>query len=338
MKSSMIPLQSAFIPVFSPLQSLTSAVKTSSPSTHSSFLSNTSRKSTLFCKSTLSNKHSITCAVLLDDEDEYQTRNRVVNVLGNDIIYDHFPARPDIPAVVYLPGFFYARSKTAKINALQMQCRRKNQTFLVADYSGTGRSKGDFAEGTVSRWLSEIEAVLDEVLDRSRNKVVLVGSGIGGWIMVHLAMRRPDQVVGLVGLSADPDFTEELLLPALTDEQRQTLEKDGMIDLTWGYRNYPIHKALIEDGKKMVVLNGGSNSIAVKCPVRLIQGMADEEIPTRFAFDLVDKLQSKDVNVTFVKNGDHALELDDDFARMWYAVCDVSDRYFEFDLGSPASG
>jgi len=271
-----------------------------------------------------------------------QQRLRNVEIHVHDdktsIIYDHTPGRKDIPTVLYLPGFFYARSKTAKPAALALQCRRKQQGFLVFDYSGTGRSGGDFAHGTVSRWVAECEAVLDAALDRSREKVVLVGSGIGGWIMLHVAMRRRDQVVGLVGLSADPDFTEKLLRPALTEAQTEELDKvGGMVELEWGYRKYPIHHALVEDGKKMLVLNG-VGSIDVDCPMRLVAGMADEEVPTSLALELVDAVKTRDVCLEFVKHGDHALELEEDFRRMWRAVCEVADKYYEFDLGSPASG
>eukprot|EP00184_Porphyridium_aerugineum_P007085 CAMPEP_0184699910 /NCGR_PEP_ID=MMETSP0313-20130426/6399_1 /TAXON_ID=2792 /ORGANISM="Porphyridium aerugineum, Strain SAG 1380-2" /LENGTH=319 /DNA_ID=CAMNT_0027159103 /DNA_START=97 /DNA_END=1056 /DNA_ORIENTATION=- len=275
-------------------------------------------------------------AIQMTQSASLDERDREITVDGAKIVYDYFQGDRTHPVVVYLPGFFYARSRLAKINALQMFCKRKRQGLLTLDYFGTGRSEGDFNTGTVSRWLTDTLAALDKEL--KGRKVVLVGSGIGGWIMLHVAMRRPEMVVGLVGLSADPDFTEELLVPVLTEEMKQTLEMEGVVQLKWGFRKYPISKALIDDGKKMRVLTGGKDSLSILCPVRLIQGMNDEEIPKEYALRLVECIRSEDVIVTFVKYGDHTLETDEDFVRMWEAVSEVSDKYFEFDLTSPSSG
>lgn len=265
----------------------------------------------------------------------YSGRDQMVDVDGYKICVDYFPGAA--PTVVFLPGFFYARYQYAKSNALQLFCKRKGQGFLVHDYYGIGRSDGEFRDGTVTKWVEGTIKVMDEVLGRN-SRCVLVGSGVGGWIMLHVAQLRPQNVVGLVGISADPDFTEDLLLPNLTDEQKRALETEGMIDMRWGMRTYPISKNLIEDGSKMLTLKGGPGSIEISCPVRLIQGVADEEIPAQRSLRLMECLASDDVTVTFVKEGDHVLENDDDFKRMWEAVCDVSDKYFEYDLTSTSSG
>ncbi|KAA8495606.1 Mycophenolic acid acyl-glucuronide esterase, mitochondrial [Porphyridium purpureum] len=262
-------------------------------------------------------------------------RNLEIQVEGVKIVYDYYPGEKG-PIVMYLPGFFYARSRTAKVNALQTACNRRAQGFLALDYYGTDRSGGEFANGTVSRWVKDVVTILDQILPNK--KVVLVGSGIGGWVMLHVAIQRPEAVVGLVGLSADPDFTERLLMPALSETQREELDSKGIIDLTWGYRKYPISKKLVDDGRNMLVLTGEKDSLPITCPVRLIQGLADEELPSTFPLEIVEKIRSTDVNVTFVKYGDHALENDSDFKLMINAVKEVSDLYFEYDLRSPTSG
>mmetsp|Transcript_8982 Transcript_8982/g.18107 ORF Transcript_8982/g.18107 Transcript_8982/m.18107 type:complete len:326 (-) Transcript_8982:292-1269(-) len=243
-------------------------------------------------------------------------RDIMIEVNGNRLCVDYYPG--SAPTVVFLPGFFYARYQYAKSNALQMFCKRKGQGFMVHDYYGIGRSEGDFRDGNLSRWVDGTVEIMDKVLGPD-SRCVLVGSGIGGWIMLHVALRRKQNVVGLVGLSADPDFTDDLLLPNLSEEQKATLESEGIIEMRWGMRTYPISKNLIEDARNLFALRGGPGSIDITCPVRLIQGLADEEIPPQRSLKLLECLKSEDATITFVKHGDHVLENDDDFKRMWEA-------------------
>jgi len=149
---------------------------------------------------------------------------------------------------------------------------------------------------------------------------------------------RPELVAGIVAISPDPDFTHDLLLPTLTPAQKAALEENGILDLPWGVRSYPISKALIEDAGKMLLMTGGRDSIDVKCPVRILHGLADEEVPPQRALKLADRLKSEDVTVTFIKYGDHVLETESDFEQMWSAVSEVSEKFYEFDLRSPSSG
>lgn len=264
-------------------------------------------------------------------------RGNSIDVEGRSISFDYWPGTEAYPTVVYLPGFFYARSRTAKANALEIFCKRRAQPFLVQEYSGVGQSEGSFAEGTLTRWMAECVAILDAVVPPG-GKAVLVGSGIGGWMALHVAQMRPDVVVGLVGVSADPDFTEDLLRPALTDTQKEALETDGQLVLQWGFRDYVLSKALMEDAKKWCVMRGGDASLDVRVPVRLIHGLADEEVPPERALTLARVLASEDVSVRLIKGGDHTLETDADFGMMWGAVCEICDAYFEYDLRSPMSG
>lgn len=110
------------------------------------------------------------------------------------------------------------------------------------------------------------------------------------------------------------------------------------MDLPWGQTSYPIGRAFMEDAKKWLCLRGETNSLDIERPVRLIQGLEDEEVPHTRALQLVDKLDSDDVVVSFVKNGDHVLEEEGDFRRLWRAVLNVADAYYEYDLTSPMSG
>lgn len=256
---------------------------------------------------------------------------------GFEISYSYFSGDTSLPTVVFLPGFFYSRWRQAKANALEIFAKRKGQSILVGEYVGIGSSGGNFGrDGTLSRWIKDTCSLIDEVIGDGR--VILVGAGVGGWLMLHVARQRPDAVVGLVGVNASVDFTHDLILPAMAEAQRIELDKNNSIDMVWGYRTYPIGKALVEDAEKWLALRGGPNSLDITCPVRLIQGLADEEIPPERAIKLVEALKSDDVTLSFIKNGDHILEEETDLKRMWEAVCDVTDQYYEYDLTSPGSG
>lgn len=260
------------------------------------------------------------CSVVLDDK---------------RIAYDYFPGKG--PAVIFLPGFFDSRYRQAKANAITIFARRAGQAVLVEEYAGIGNSEGDFiTEGTMTRWVRDTIDLLDHVLPDE--KLVLVGAGIGGWIMLHVAMRLPHRVVGLVGVNPSVDFTQDLLAPNLTDTQKEDLEKTGSINMTWGFRKYVIGKAFMEDAQKWLVLDGEPGGLDVQCPVRLLQGMRDEEIPPERVLKLAQHIRTEDVVLQFVKYGNHVMDEEEDLERMWSAVFELSDKYFEYDLTSPGSG
>lgn len=260
--------------------------------------------------------------------------NCKVDFDGRTLSYDFFPGSS--PTIMFLPGFFFSRWRQAKANALEIFAKRKGQAIFVEEYLGIGKSEGDFVtDGTLSHWIQDSLRLIDEVI---RGKVVLVGAGVGAWIMLHIAMKRPDKVVGIIGLNPSVDFTEDLIKPNLSPEQLQTIESDGFVNMPWGYRNYPISKALMEDAKKWLVLTGGPSSLDITCPVRILQGLNDEELPPKRMLELVDKIKSEDCVLSYVKYGDHNLEEEEDFVRMWQAVCDVSEKFFEYDLTTTSSG
>ena len=173
-----------------------------------------------------------------------------------------------------------------------------------------------------------------------RKKYVLIGSGTGGWLAVLIARRRPDLVAGIVGLSADPDFTEDLIWPTLSQADKDEImtSQKGYKMLNWGSAVYPISKSLIEDAKDNLVLRGGKGSLRIDCPVRLLHGLSDEEVPHRTAMALADAIMGTDVVVTLLKGAKHMMDTEQDFDRMWGAVEEVLDASSGFDLRSPASG
>lgn len=256
-----------------------------------------------------------------------------VEINGRSLSYDYITG--NTPTIVFLPGYFFSRWRQAKANAMEIFAKRKGQAILVEEYLGVGKSSGDFAkDGTLSQWISDT----CELIDRISGKVVLAGAGVGGWIMLHVALRRPGKVAGLVGINPSVDFTHDLIMPSMTDEHLETLDSEGMVNIPWGYCNYPISKSLLSDAEQWLVLHGGDSSLNITCPVRLLQGLSDEEIPADRILKLVNVIKSDDCVVSFIKYGNHFLEDESDMQRMWDAICELTDNYYEYDLRTPGSG
>jgi pimeloyl-ACP methyl ester carboxylesterase len=223
------------------------------------------------------------------------------------------------PGIVFLGGF---RSDMTGTKALFLEdfCRRRGRAYVRFDYFAHGQSSGDFADGTISRWRDDAIAVIDSLAEGPQ---ILVGSSMGGWIMVLAALARSERVAALVGIAAAPDFTSDLLPHRLSGAQRRQLQDEGQIVLPSPYdpAGYLYTQALVEDGDRNLVLRG---DIPLSCPVRLLHGLADESVPWRQSLKLAEKLQSRDVTLTLVKNGDHRLSRDEDLARLAQVLADLA--------------
>lgn len=228
---------------------------------------------------------------------------------GATIAYHFTPGKS--PGVIFLPGF---KSDMTGTKALHLDgfCRARGQAYVRFDYFGHGASSGAFADGTIGRWGEDAVTVLDEA---ARGPQVLVGSSMGGWIMVLAALQRPERVAAMLGLAAAPDFTEDLMEGGLTAEQRATLERQGYVEMPdcYGGEPYPITRALLEDGRRHLVLR---KALPLDMPVRLIHGMKDEDVPWQTSLRLAQMLRSTDVETTLVKDGAHRLSEPDDLKRL----------------------
>jgi pimeloyl-ACP methyl ester carboxylesterase len=223
------------------------------------------------------------------------------------------------PGIVFLGGF---RSDMTGTKALFLEdyCRRRGRAFVRFDYFAHGQSSGDFADGTISRWRDDAIAVIDSLTEGPQ---ILVGSSMGGWIMVLAALARKARVAALVGIAAAPDFTADLLPQRLSEAQRRTLRDEGRIVLPSPYdpAGYLYTRALVEDGDRNLVLR---DDIALACPVRLLHGMADEAVPWRQSLTLAERVASADVALTLIKDGDHRLSRDEDLARLAEVLDELS--------------
>ncbi len=228
---------------------------------------------------------------------------------GATIAYRRSAGKP--PGVVFLGGFMSDMSGT-KATTLHEFCRTRGQAFLRFDYFGHGASSGDFADATVGRWKDDMLAVLDELTEGPQ---VLVGSSIGGWIMLLAALARPKRVAALVGIASAPDATEALMWPRLPDHVRDAIMRDGAARVPSSYASegYLITRVLIEDGRRHLLPAEG---VPIVCPVRLLHGIEDADVPWRTSLDLALKIASPDVQVILVKDGDHRLSRVQDLALL----------------------
>lgn len=257
---------------------------------------------------------------------------------GVPIVYDaEHPVGVDDPvAVVFLPSLALPKVN-AMSGSLRTWCRREKYSFVCADYHSIGRSQGDKNDATISRWLEDTETLLENVVPPSNHRrVVVVGAGVGGWIACLVAMRRPDLVGGIVGLAADPDFTEELLLKRLPQDVIDRV-MDGYEDVRWGDKVYPITRNLIEDAKKHLILDEPERTLPIQCPVRLLHGLLDEEVPYDTAIRLANRCETDDVTVS-LSRARHYMDEIDDFQRTRLAIQDCIESIFFYDLRSPSSG
>ena len=220
---------------------------------------------------------------------------------GRHIAYRFAPGAG--PTLVFLPGYLsdMAGSKAA---AVFEWARANNRACLLLDYSGCGQSGGDFAAGTLSRWRDEVVTL---IAAQCPGPVVLVGSSMGGWLMLLVALAIPAQVTALVGIAAAPDFTDW----GYSAEQKAQLAA-GEIVLEanpYGPEPTPTYPAFWRDGQALCLLGA---EIALDCPVRLLQGQCDDDVPWQTALRLASALRSADVQVTLVKDGDHRLSREGD--------------------------
>lgn len=206
-----------------------------------------------------------------------------------------------------------------KVMALEAACASAGRAFTRFDYFGHGASSGAFTDGTIGRWSEDAIAVLDELTEGPQ---VLVGSSMGGWIMLLVALARPGRVCGLVGIAAAPDFTEDLMWDRMDHSIRAALARDGVYHEPSQYDEEPtaITLRLIEEGRDHLVLR---SPIPLHCPVRLIHGLEDPDVPWDTSMRLSRVLESPDVTLTLVKDAVHRLSEPRDIARLIATVEEV---------------
>ena len=289
------------------------------------------------------------------------------------ICYDLVLGEKEKVNIAVLP-YLYTTKNQGISAQVEGWCRREGHTYVCADYHGVSQSAGRGDDGTLTRWIADTIEVLENAVPGSRT--ILVGAAVGAWVMLRVAMQRPDLVAGLVGISCDPDFTEELLWAQLSEEDKDAImekvrpsptpnlaaelepehrfeslsgylnltsgpNSQGKHEITWGDTQYVISKDLILDGRRNLVLQEGQNSLPIQVPVRLIHGTADEEVPLSTALRILDAVETDDAEVCILKGMSHFMQADGEFKALrssLSAVVEASSNYGPFPLDCPGSG
>jgi pimeloyl-ACP methyl ester carboxylesterase len=202
------------------------------------------------------------------------------------------------PTILFLSGYA-SDMEGQKATAIDAFAGERGLACLRLDYSGTGASAGEFADGTFANWVEEALAVLDSA---PPGPVVVIGSSLGGWVALHLALLRPDRVAALLGIAAAPDFTQW----GFTESQKQVIVREGLLEEENPYGGEPsrVYRGFWESGQEMRLLE---DPVAIDCPVRLIHGEDDPTVPLEVAHRLMRQLRSADVQLTTIKGAGHRL-------------------------------
>jgi len=235
---------------------------------------------------------------------------------GTCLAYHRSPGAS--PGVVFLGGFT-SDMTGIKATTLERWCRGRGQAFIRFDYSGHGASSGQFADGTIGRWAGEALAVLDQLTEGSQ---ILVGSSMGAWIMLLAALARPERIAALLGLACAVDFPRYLLWERLDDHLRERLRRERVISLPSPYGEpYIIALNLIEEAEQHRLLD--RPGLPVNCPVRLIHGMSDADVPWRISLQVAERLTSADVRLLLIKDGEHTLSREKDLLLLTRTLGDL---------------
>ena len=223
------------------------------------------------------------------------------------------------PALVFLPGYM-SDMGGSKATAVFDWAQAQRHACLLLDYSGCGASSGDFADGTLSRWADEVVALIEARCD---GPVILIGSSMGGWLMLRVALALDERVAGLVGIAAAPDFTEW----GFTADEKAKIEASGrhVRPLSPAYEGEPMStsRAFWQSGQANLLLDA---PIPLICPIRLLHGQQDADVPWHISIRLAQALHSEDVQVTLIKDGDHRLSRDADIALLLRTIAELADR------------
>ena len=220
----------------------------------------------------------------------------------------------DGPTIVFLPGYM-SDMAGSKATALFEWARHAGRACLLLDYSGCGEAGGDFSAGTLSRWRDEVLAIIGAEV---HGPVILVGSSMGGWLMLLAGERLRGRLHALVGIAAAPDFTEW----GRSDAHKTRLAAGETVHdpNPYGPEPTPMHPAFWADGQANRRLDG---EVALDCPVRLIHGLCDEDVPWKVSRRLAAALRSPDVHLTLVKDGDHRLSREQDIELLLRTVASI---------------
>lgn len=242
----------------------------------------------------------------------------------NYIAYYQNEGKENKAGIIFLGGFKSDMTGT-KATALEKFCKEKGYSFIRFDYFGHGQSSGKFTDGTIGKWKDNALAVLDNL---TKGRQVLVGSSMGGWLMLLVALARPERISAIVGIASAPDFTENLIWNMLDDSAKKQLQENGIYNLEseYGEEPYPINYELIKEGRNHLLLG---NKIEINCPVRLLHGLLDNDVPHELSIELSQRITSENLCVNLVAEGDHRMSKPEDIELL----CDTLEEIMSSSAG-----
>ncbi len=247
-----------------------------------------------------------------------ESKPQIISLENGDYIAYHM-FEGSSPCIIFLGGFMSDMTGSKAIE-LESYCKERGQAFIRFDYYAHGESSGDFRNYSVKKGYESAEIILEK-LGHSKN--ILVGSSMGGWIMLALSLKHRDKISALVGIAAAPDFTEELIKYKLPDAIKKQIEETGeyLQYSPYWQKHYPITKILLEESKEVKVLN--HEKLTIDIPIRLLHGMEDSDVPYDFSLRIANKVTSRDVQIIFIKDGDHRLSRDEDIKLLKRTISEL---------------
>jgi pimeloyl-ACP methyl ester carboxylesterase len=235
--------------------------------------------------------------------------------------HNHFVAKKEAPYLIFHHGLM-SNMNGDKALFVENYCKQRGYNFIRYDNYGHGASSGKFIAQTISSWLEGLLQVIEQL---TTGPVILVGSSLGAWISVLAATIAPKRIVGIITISAAFDFTEELIWNGIELEQKEKLEKEGVCEVGGTNpncaRKYPISLKLIEDARQHLLLN--RNNIDITCPVHLIHGMQDIDVPYTISTRGAEKIKSNNVVIKLIKDGNHSLSRPSDLQLLCNSIEEI---------------
>ena len=220
---------------------------------------------------------------------------------------------------VFFFGGYASNMTGTKATALSQWCEENNYNFIRFDYSGNGKSEGNFEDGGISKWSSEATEVLKNF---SNEKNIIIGSSMGGWISLIVSLRNLNLISGLIGIASAPDFVVGEW-NRLSDDQKTQIKNDGKIIINWDKYNddYTITYKFLEDGMNNILLNSAIN---IDCPIRLLHGRLDQVVSYETSEKIIEKITSKNKKLTIIEDGDHSLSRESDLQILFDNIRELS--------------
>ena len=243
--------------------------------------------------------------------------NYLKSSFGENLAYSH-EENGSKTSVFFFGG--YASDMTGtKATALSQWCEKNNYNFIRFDYSGHGKSEGNFEDGGITKWSSEATEVLKNF---SNEKNIVIGSSMGGWISLIVSLRNLNLISGLIGIASAPDFVVGEW-NRLSDKQRAQIKNDGKIIINWDKYNddYTITYKFLKDGMNNMLLNSAIN---IDCPIRLLHGRLDQVVSYETSEKIIEKITSKNKKLTIIKDGDHSLSRESDLQLLFDNIRELS--------------